>query len=111
MPPSAAGTTANIQLTTLRPKRIVVNQTEESVTVDAGVVTVHLLDYLANYVTSDAPAGWTLPAFPWFVYQTIGGAVATGSHGSSLSYNSLSDQASTTMPIETIRGLAGDHHS
>lgn len=34
--------------------------------------------------------GWTLPAFPWFVYQTIGGAVATGSHGSSLKWGSLS---------------------
>jgi len=34
--------------------------------------------------------GWTLPAFPWFVSQTIAGAVATGSHGSSLGYGSLS---------------------
>ena len=25
--------------------------------------------YLAAHVTEDAPAGWTIPAFPWFVYQ------------------------------------------
>lgn len=32
----------------------------------AGVLTLHLLDYLANYVTANAPTGWTLPAFPWY---------------------------------------------
>jgi FAD/FMN-containing dehydrogenase len=25
--------------------------------------------------------GWTLPTFPWFIDQTIAGAIATGSHG------------------------------
>ncbi len=34
--------------------------------------------------------GWTLGNFPWFTFQTVGGAVVTGSHGSSLSYGSLS---------------------
>ena len=42
---------------------------------------------------ADAPsAGYTLPAFPWFVDQTIGGAVATATHGSSLRHGSLSSQ-------------------
>lgn len=38
------------------------------------------------------PEGWTLPAFSWFVDQTIGGAVATATHGSSLTWGSLSSQ-------------------
>jgi hypothetical protein len=54
---------------TIRPLNISVNETEGSVWVDAGVITADLLVYLANYVTPDAPAGYTLPAFPWFVYQ------------------------------------------
>ncbi|MEW5299855.1 MAG: hypothetical protein WDW36_002829 [Sanguina aurantia] len=85
-------TSANIQLTTVRPHVITVNETAETVTVDAGVKTIDLLDYLGNYVTKSAPAGWTLPAFPWFVYQSIGGAVSTGSHGSSMQHGSLSSQ-------------------
>ncbi|GFH26109.1 hypothetical protein HaLaN_24200, partial [Haematococcus lacustris] len=31
-----------------------------AVQVDAGVITIDLLNYLANYVTARAPAGWTL---------------------------------------------------
>lgn len=42
--------------------------------------------------TSSAPDGYTLPAFAWFLDQTIGGAVATATHGSSLVYGSLSSQ-------------------
>jgi FAD/FMN-containing dehydrogenase len=42
--------------------------------------------------SSVAPAGYTLGAFTWFIDQTIGGAVATGSHGSSLVHGSLSSQ-------------------
>lgn len=41
-----------------------------------------------------APQGYTLPAFSWFIDQTIGGAVATATHGSSLRHGSLSNQAS-----------------
>jgi hypothetical protein len=48
---------------------ITVNETESSVWVDAGVKVIDLLDYLGNYVTAAAPAGYTLGAFPWFVYQ------------------------------------------
>jgi FAD/FMN-containing dehydrogenase len=89
---SANGTSANIVLSTIRPLNIEVNETEGSVWVDSGVITQDLLSYLGSYVTRDAPAGYTLPAFPWFVYQTIGGAVATGTHGSSLQWSSLSNQ-------------------
>ena len=52
---------------------------------DAGLLTRDLLDGLAS-------RGYTLPAFPWFIDQTIGGAVATASHGSSLRAGSLSSQ-------------------
>ncbi|EFJ52629.1 hypothetical protein VOLCADRAFT_85802 [Volvox carteri f. nagariensis] len=83
---------ANIVMQTMRPLRIEVNETEESVTVDAGIRTIDLLRYLAAYVTPSAPAGWTLPAFPWFVFQTLGGAVSTNTHGSSLKHSSLSSQ-------------------
>jgi FAD/FMN-containing dehydrogenase len=51
-----------------------------------------LLDWLAEYRYGKQPAGWTLPAFSWFVDQTIGGAVATNTHGSSMQHGSLSSQ-------------------
>ena len=59
-----------------------------SVTVLAGVGTRALLDWLAQ----QKPTPLTLPAFPWYIDQTIGGAVATATHGSSLQYGSLSQQ-------------------
>lgn len=90
--PAGQHTSANIIMTTLRPLIIDVDEEKGSVLVDAGVRTYDLLQYLGVYVTRSAPAGWTLPAFPWFVYQTIGGAVSTGTHGSSLPYKSLSSQ-------------------
>lgn len=40
----------------------------------------------------DNPDGWVLQGYSWFIDQTIGGAVATGTHGSSLQHGSLSDQ-------------------
>ena len=36
--------------------------------------------------------GYTLAAFPWFIDQTVGGAAATATHGSSLRHGSLSSQ-------------------
>ena len=44
-------------------------------------------DWLAHYQPS-----YTLPAFPWFINQTVGGAIATATHGSSLRYGSMSNQ-------------------
>ena len=51
------------------------------------------LDVLRSLRDKDVSSdGYTLPAFPWFVDQTIGGAVATATHGSSLRHGSLSSQ-------------------
>jgi hypothetical protein len=43
--------------------------------------------------TVRSPQGYTLAAFSWFIDQTIAGAVATGTHGSTLQHGSLSSQA------------------
>lgn len=51
-----------------------------------------LLDYLSDYKYGKEPNGWTLEAFSWFIDQTIGGAVATGTHGSTFQHGSLSSQ-------------------
>ena len=42
--------------------------------------------------TSRAPLGYCLNMFAWYIDQTVGGAVATGTHGSSLKWGSLSSQ-------------------
>ena len=65
-------------------KLIQVDETAQNVKVSAGILTADLLDYLAAY-----GKGWTLPAYPWFTFQTVGGAVATGTHGTSMRYGSL----------------------
>ncbi|EFJ42445.1 hypothetical protein VOLCADRAFT_97460 [Volvox carteri f. nagariensis] len=136
---------ANIVMQTMRPLRIEVNETEESVTVDAercnepthmdtcecvpessseggcnltewstkfeiminpkGIRTIDLLRYLAAYVTPSAPAGWTLPAFPWFVFQTLGGAVSTNTHGSSLKHSSLSSQVLALTMVLALKAV------
>ena len=85
-------TSANIAMTAVRPLAIVVDEDEESAWIDAGIKVVDVLDYLGNYVTKTAPRGWTLATFPSFTFQSIGGAVATGTHGSSLEHGSLSNQ-------------------
>ncbi len=43
------------------------------------------LDYISKY-----GRGWALGNHPWFTFQTVAGAVATGTHGSSMTYGSLS---------------------
>ena len=48
---------------------------------------------MAGCRTAEAPLGYTLRTFPWYIDQTVAGAVATGSHGSDLRLGSLSDQA------------------
>ena len=63
----------NIALTSLASTaNTVVDEANRLVTVDAGIVTADLLDFLAGY-----GSGWTLPNFPWFTYATIGGQVPT----------------------------------
>jgi len=49
--------------------------------------------------TATAPLGYSIPAFPWYIDQTIGGAVATGSHGSTLRFGSVSSQARLPKPF------------
>ncbi|KDD76265.1 hypothetical protein H632_c292p1 [Helicosporidium sp. ATCC 50920] len=71
---------------------IEVDETAATVRVLAGIPQRVLLDYLATYTLGREPLGWTLPAFSWFIDQTIGGAVSTGTHGSTLRFGSLSSQ-------------------
>jgi len=67
------------------PGRFAVDDDAMVVRADAGMSTRDLLDGIAEM-------GYALPAVPWFIDQTIGGAVATATHGSSLSYGSVSSQ-------------------
>lgn len=72
-----------------------------TVTVLAGVGTRTLLDWLNQCTRGSSPDGWTLLAFPWYTDQTIGGAVATSTHGSSLKYGSLAQQVTA---VELVLG-------
>ena len=101
--------------------RAILDESRGAVRVDAGVRLRDLLDYLADHprrrrddpnpdpddpsvvvsipggsvasvALGEGPDGYTLPAFPWFIDQTVGGAVATATHGSSLRHGSLSSQ-------------------
>jgi len=89
---NASAGAAGVAMTAIRPVRIVVDEDSRTVTADAGVILADLIEFLSNYASARAPAGYTLPAYPWFVYQTVGGAVATGTHGSSVMDGSLSAQ-------------------
>ena len=71
---------------------IQVNEDNGTVTVAPGITQRALLEYLSAYNHWNEPAGWTLPAFSWFIDQTIAGAVSTGTHGSSLRWGSVSSQ-------------------
>tara|TARA_B110000305_G_scaffold65422_1_gene73112 strand:+ start:193 stop:690 length:498 start_codon:yes stop_codon:yes gene_type:complete len=66
------------------------------------------LDVLRSLRDKDVSSdGYTLPAFPWFVDQTIGGAVATATHGSSLRHGSLSSQVRVYGLSQTQRRRFG----
>lgn len=54
-----------------------------TVTTQAGIRTRRLVDWLADH-------GYALPILPFYVDQTIGGAISTATHGSSLTLGSLS---------------------
>ena len=71
---------------------IKVNEEAMEVEVNAGIPQRILLDYLSEYTHWNEPKGWTLPAFSWFIDQTIAGAVSTGTHGSTMRWGSLSSQ-------------------
>ena len=101
--PPAAATAA-----TAVSARVSVDTARLTVRADAGVRLRDLLDYLANYDDQRSggwrhAAGYTLPAFPWFIDQTVGGAVATATHGSSLRHGSLSSQV-TALTIVVANG-------
>lgn len=89
----------NIMMADVSPKTVFVNETAATVRVSAGLTTRHLLDYLARYRSvvpesrgGPGSLGYTLPAFPWYIDQSIGGALATGSHGSSMGEGSIASQ-------------------
>jgi hypothetical protein len=70
------------------------------------------LDYLAACLWTVAQslcACLAQPAFSWYTRQTIAGAVATGSHGSSMTHGSLSDQVSGGVLEDGHGGFV--HHS
>lgn len=71
---------------------IKVDEEAMEVEVQAGIPQRILLDFLSEYIHWNEPKGWTLPAFSWFIDQTIAGAVSTGTHGSSMRWGSLSSQ-------------------
>ena len=92
---------------------IQVDEAARTVTVSAGIPQRMLLEYLAEYRYGSEPAGWTLPAFSFFIDQTIGGAVATGTHGSSFEHGSLSSQLTSLRMMlanGTIVDLSPESH-
>ena len=71
---------------------IQVNEDNATVTVAAGITQRMLFEYLGNYTHWKEPRGWAVPAYSWFIDQTVGGAVSAGTHGSTLRWGSLSSQ-------------------
>ena len=86
---------------------IQVDEAARTVTVAAGISQRMLLEYLSEYKYGSEPSGWTLPAFSYFIDQTIGGAVATGTHGSSFEHGSLSSQL-TSLRMMVANGTIVD---
>ena len=105
--PRGPPTSANIAMTTIRPLTIAVDEVEETAWVDAGIRLNDALDYLGNFVTQNAPRGWTLGAQPICIGQSVGGAVSTGTHGSSLVHGSLSKQV-LALRVVFANGTAGE---
>jgi len=103
-----AGTGSNavgVLTTTLEDQTIRLDAVKKTAKIPAGLITHDVLDALTRYTSSSAPNGWTLGGFPWFCFQTIGGAVATGSHGSSMRYGSLSsDEQLLSIDIVLANG-------
>jgi FAD/FMN-containing dehydrogenase len=69
-----------------------VDEDNATVTVAAGITQRMLFEYLGNYTHWKEPRGWAIPAYSWFIDQTVGGAVSTGTHGSTLRWGSISSQ-------------------
>ena len=73
----------DILLTSVENKQTVIDDAARTVKVDAGILTSEFLDFISA-------RGFSLGNHPWFTFQTVAGAVSTGSHGSSLAYGSMS---------------------
>ncbi len=56
--------------------------------------------------TAKAPYGYVLPAFAWYVDQTVGGAVSTGTHGSTMFWGSLSSQVCIYLSFKKLSILS-----
>ena len=54
---------------------------------------------LSELCTALKHSGFTLPSLPILLDQTVGGAIATGSHGSSGNHGTLSDQVVSTKMV------------
>ena len=108
--------------------RVAVDTESMTVKADAGVTLRELLDHLAMLDDDltrprDGPPGalsfgdalfrgtqrgYTIPAFPWFIDQTVAGAVATATHGSSLRHGSLSSQT-TAVTVVLANGTVASY--
>ena len=82
------GTGVNIPMTSITDKAVRIDADAMAVEVDAGVRTRDLLDALAAQ-------GFTLPTFPWFIDQTIGGGAAGRGRTHALPYSLFSATSST----------------
>lgn len=74
---------------------------QRTVTTQPGIRTRRLMDWLADH-------GYALPVVPFYIDQTIGGAVATATHGTSLSQGSLSslvERMKVVMADGTVRTI------
>ena len=65
----------------------------------AATVRVEAGMQLSELCTALKHSGFTLPSLPILLDQTVGGAIATGSHGSSGSHGTLSDQVVSTKMV------------
>lgn len=84
----------NIVMTEIQEAKVapIIDEVAMTVTAPAGLTQRGLLAALDAFRSAAAPDGYTLGAFSWFLDQTLGGAVSTATHGSSLVFGSLSSQ-------------------
>lgn len=66
-------------------KQVSVNREKTLAKIGCGIT-------IRDVLTKLEKVGYTLPTFPWYIDQTLCGAIATGSHGSSLKFGSLSSE-------------------
>lgn len=86
----------DLMMTTLQLNRVLdLDKLKHTVTTQAGVKTRDLIDWLKD-------RGYALPTAPYYIDQSIGGAVATSSHGSSIVFGSLSSL------VKSIKIVLGD---